>query len=246
MPVAVAPWSRSACSKPSRRPDAGGQVLRAGQVGDAPATGEPQVIDRELHRQAVVADHRRHAARVVGPVDHAPRCSPDATMKSISGSSRDAMASTMPSTCCASMRSTIGRAIALAGHVGHQHEGAARRGMRFDALQDRREHRVGDVGHQHADGVRAAGAQRRRGAVGPVAEPARGGFDRRHHLGAHAAGTAPVERARHGGHVHAGGPCHVADGDGGRVRCGARGFASEWLLLQTVAARWARVGRGMC
>ena len=240
-----ASWSRIACSKPSAAPDAGGQVLRAGQVGDAPATRAQQVIDHQFHRQPVVADHRWHAAGVVGSVDHhrvESRRDDEVDQRVFARCDRQHHAVDLLRQHALDHRPRQ----RAAGHVGHQHEAAARRGMGFDALQDRREHRVGDVWHQHADGVRAPGAQRGRGAIRPVAELARGGFDGRHHLGAHAARTAPVERARHGGHVHAGGTRHVADRDGGRVRCGARGFASEWLLLQTVAARWARVGRGMC
>ena len=48
---------------------AGGHGLRPGEVRDAPVATLDEVVHRQLHRQPVVADHRRHSPALVGAVD---------------------------------------------------------------------------------------------------------------------------------------------------------------------------------
>jgi hypothetical protein len=54
--------------------------------------------------------------------------------------------------------------------VGHEDVIVTQPGLCLRGLDQRREERVGDVGHDEADVVGAPGGQRPRGAVGPVAQ----------------------------------------------------------------------------
>ena len=195
---------------------AGRHVLRPGQVRDAPVAGCDEVVDRQLHRQPVVADHRRQAPALVGAVHqhgvHAGLLQVVDQRVVARGDGHH-----QPVDLLRQHALDHRPRERVVHHVGHEHEVAARRGAGLDALQDGREHRVGDVRHQHADGVGAAGAQGRGRAVGPVAQALRRLFDHAQHFFADQRALVRIERARHGRHMHAGGLRDIADGDrGGR------------------------------
>jgi hypothetical protein len=82
----------------------------------------------------------------------------------------------------------------------------------LDPAHDRREHRVGQVGDEHADDARTACAQAARGRVRRVAERARRRADAARGRLRDPAGERRVERPRRRGRVHSGPVGDVADG----------------------------------
>jgi hypothetical protein len=88
-----------------------------------------------------------------------------------------------------------------------------REGLR-DAAENRREHRVGQIGEDHADKVGPAGAQARGHAVGLIAETARDLADPVGDVVGHQMALPGIERARDGRDVDAAGRRDLLEGRG--------------------------------
>ena len=96
----------------------------------------------------------------------------------------------------------------------HHHVPGVRERLRNTA-HDWREHRIGEVGNEHADGAAAARAQSGGERVRQVAELARDGEHAFCNLAGHHAARFLVEDARDGGSVHPGLCCDFVDGHAG-------------------------------
>ena len=187
-----------------------GQVFRAGNVRDMAVAQRQQVLDGQAHADHVVADDAGSDARLVAAVDGDDRhilvdAHLDDGIVAPCGSQNQAV-DLLP-------QQTIDdeQLFFLVGtHVGDDGQVAMLAQAFLDAQQDRREHRVGYVGQDHADDARLARDQGGGGAVGPVTEPARFGQHTRGHLGADHLPRCRVHHARDGGKVHAAGPRDVA------------------------------------
>jgi hypothetical protein len=191
---------------------AGRRVLRAGDVPDpgVPKGGQVGhrgpltllVVDRDGGERVVgrgpVHQHHRHVAPGRLGQDRAAR-----------GRGAEHQAVHMPGPHLVEDQPFLGRVgvgVADEGHVAVLGQPV------LDAPDDRREQGVVEVGDQHADGLRPAGAQAARHRVGPVAEPAGGVAHPPRGLLADQPPGSWVERARGGGRVHARGGGHVPQG----------------------------------
>ena len=136
---------------------------------------------------------------------------PDAAISSSSSWSERAVAATKPSTWRARIASrSTPLALRVVVGVGDQRRVAGLAEPVVEAADDRREERVLDVGHEHADRVAAVRLQPARERVRPVAELLRHLPHAPHGLVAHERLGLRVQRARDGAGVHAGHPRHVA------------------------------------
>ena len=100
-------------------------------------------------------------------------------------------------------RGDLRLAVEVTVGVGEDGEIAAAGERILDAADDRREHRIGDVGDDDADGPGAVGPQRGGGGIGPIVESRAHALDRRRHFGRDEMAGPRVERAGHGRDVDA-------------------------------------------
>ena len=177
-------------------PLAGRKALRAGQVGNVPVAQPGQMPDRLRHARKLIAHHGRAAALGIHAVDQnhghpglaqqgqqrvlaAGRCQND-PVNALGQHALDQVLCGQCGPCC----------------IGNQRKEPAFLQAVFNAPQDGREHRVGDVGQEDSHALRFAGAQRGCCPVGPVTKPVGSLLHAAHHFGTDEVAAGRVQRPR--------------------------------------------------